>query len=148
MRSYSITSAGASFSYYSTDAHAKTVLGETFAPIGWELQASNKQSALKDSDYVILHEVRVSDSMGSISQPGLVSRTNRPMGTSKTDDAATSNYISIPGLIRRYELDNVAPYRYYRLKILSAEGYQNKVKIADFGLRDGNNSYAGFITLR
>ena len=61
----------------------------------------------------------------------------------------TQDYVSIPGLIRSYEIDNTTAYRYYRLKILSAEKpADKKCKIADFGLRAGNTSYAGFITIR
>ena len=103
---------------------------------------------IKDSDYFVLHQVSISDP-NVPAQRGLVSRTNRPFGGIKSARKdLQENHISIPGLTRKYELDNFQPFRYYRLKILAAEGHQNKVKIADFGLRDGNNSYAGFVSLR
>ena len=94
---------------------------------------------------MILHEVQPLD-LDIPSQRGLISRTPRPLGV--RGRLLEEKHVSVPGLTRKYELDNLHPYRYYRLKILAAEGYQKKVKIADFGLRDGNKSYAGFIVLR
>ena len=63
--------------------------------------------------------------------------------------ARWNSYVCKPGAIRTLPVpgENQAAYRYYVLKILSADGNQGKVKIADFGLRTSNDSYAGFVRL-
>jgi phage-related protein len=62
---------------------------------------------------------------------------------------ARSSHISVPGLTRSFAIPNTSEYRYYRLKILSAENETAaQCKIADFGLRARNRGYAGFITIR
>jgi len=90
-------------------------------------------------------------------------------------DDLTTKDISVPGLIRSYPIVNATAYRYYRLKIIRADkqsgygretvpndhtqpdiGYGAKglfgrhanCRIADFGLRGKNNSYAGFVSIR
>ena len=68
----------------------------------------------------------------------------------RVDGVKHNTYVSVPGQVRLFTVPDlkVAPYRYYILKILAADGKEGKVKIADFGLRAGNESYAGFINLR
>jgi hypothetical protein len=67
----------------------------------------------------------------------------------EAEGAKHNSYVCIPGQVRLFTVpgDNMGAYRYYILKILGADGNQGKVKIADFGLRGSNESYAGFINL-
>ena len=147
--SYTITSAGADMKHYQDNSNATALFGGVYAPTSWELQATNTQSAgaeghgvggeaFEDSKYTILHKVEND-----------VPVQSSPVPLNVGSDADTKDYVSIPGLIRAYEIDNSTAFRYYRLKIISAErSADKKVKIADFGLRGSNPSYAGFVTIR
>ena len=72
----------------------------------------------------------------------------------EVEGALHNSYVSVPGAIRYFQIpeENKGSFRYYILKILDADGSAagdavQKVKIADFGLRGKNESYAGFIKL-
>jgi hypothetical protein len=145
--SYTITSAGADMKYYQTYSNVNSLFGTVYAPTSWELQATNAGNGhgvggepLEDSKYTVLD--RVENDVPRQQNPV-------PLQVGLNTAAMSKDYVSIPGLIRSYEIDNTTAYRYYRLKILSAERpAHKKCKIADFGLRAGNTSYAGFITIR
>ena len=141
VQSYTIASAGASPSHYSTEANAKIMLSDVYAPTTWEMQATNLNPSdfPNDSDWELLHRVRDN-----------VPKQSLPVNL-KTQDASTElndkSYVSIPGLIRAFPINNLRKFRYYRLKIISAEHEADKkCKIADFGLRSSNRGYAGFIS--
>ena len=72
--------------------------------------------------------------------------TNQKQSVS-AEGSKHNSYVSVPGNVRFYEIpdEKQSNFRYYILKIIGADGNQGKVKIADFGLRGGNESYAGFI---
>ena len=143
--SYTITSAGADMKHYQINSNASALFGSVYAPTSWELQATNAGNGhgvggepFEDSKYTVLHRVEND-----------IPRQQNPVPLQVSSAINTQDYVSIPGLIRSYQIDNTTAYRYYRLKILSAErSADKKCKIADFGLRAGNTSYAGFITIR
>ena len=152
--SYTITSAGADMKHYQQKNNSQAIFESVHTPISWELQATNSKNSavsynspggepLEDVKYTVLHRV-TND----------VPRQENPVPLKVETKTADQDYVSIPGLIRSYEIDNTTAYRYYRLKILNAEGKNSRgaslglCKIADFGLRGGNTSYAGFITVR
>ena len=160
---YTITSAGASAEYFSEEK-LERVYGEVFSPVSWKLFGSNASSdqLLSDSDMTLLSHMRV-DQMGfpraQIAPEGSSIR-NADNITSFTDPTKQlepktveghkhNSYVCVPGATRGYKIDPriQGTYRYYILKILSADGNQGKVKIADFGLRAKNSSYAGFISV-
>lgn len=140
--SYTIASAGASPEHYASQDDAATMFAEVYAPTDWELQACNKNANdfPDDNDWDTLHIIRND-----------IPRQTRPVpllseNSNSTEDNDKS-YVSVPGLIRQYTFRNDTKYRYYRLKINSAEhASDKKCKIADFGLRYINRGYAGFIS--
>lgn len=152
--SYTITSAGADMKHYQTNSNATTLFGSVYAPTSWELQATNAGNGhgvggepFEDSKYTVLH--RVFDDTPKQQNPVPLNVFIGVDSTVAFNKDNEQDYVSVPGLIRSYEIDNTTAYRYYRLKILSAEKpAHKKCKIADFGLRAGNTSYAGFITIR
>jgi len=159
VKSYTLSSAGASADYYN-DTRLETIFGEVFAPTEWKLFGSNANSdlLLRDSDMVLLHHMRNFSYMPGIR---IVKEGSKVRDASRIDDpgdqlfileaegAKHNSYVCIPGQVRLFTVpgDNMGAYRYYILKILGADGNQGKVKIADFGLRGSNESYAGFINL-
>lgn len=165
VKSYTIGSAGASASYFNngaaSEARLKTILGNVFAPVHWKLFGSNANSdeLLRDSDMILLHEFKHFSHQPAIqvaaegSQVRDASFTDNP--TKQRDSLTTveghkyNSYACVPGQVRLFTVPDLkrAAYRYYILKILGADGNQGKVKIADFGLRGSNESYAGFINL-
>tara|TARA_Y100000034_G_scaffold64771_1_gene78397 strand:- start:1501 stop:5985 length:4485 start_codon:yes stop_codon:yes gene_type:complete len=164
VKSYTIGSAGASASYFNNGAASetrlKTILGNVFAPVHWKLFGSNANSdeLLRDSDMILLHEFRHFSHQPAIqiaaegSQVRDASFTDNPAKqlTQITVEGSKHNsYACVPGQVRLFTVPDLkrAAYRYYILKILGADGNQGKVKIADFGLRGSNESYAGFINL-
>ena len=142
VKSYTIASAGASPEHYSDKTRAATMFAEVYAPTDWELQATNKDVGLhpNEKDWEILHIVRNDVPRQTSPRPLIVKNSN---STEEND----KSYVSIPGLIRSYPINNDKKYRHYRLKINSAEHpSEKKCKIADFGLRYSNRGYAGFIS--
>ena len=170
VKNYTITSAGASASYFNntteeaSETRLKTILGNVFAPTHWKLIGANsvpdiKVAALHDSDMILLHEMKHFSSMprltpvlenAKVYDGSLTDNPTKQLTPVRVDGVKHNTYVSVPGQVRLFTVPDlkVAPYRYYILKILAADGNEGKVKIADFGLRAGNESYAGFINLR
>jgi hypothetical protein len=142
VESYTIASAGASPSHYSTESNAQTMFSDVYAPTSWELHGTNVKEHAGNKSWTILHVV--TDNVPKQTLP--VSLQPPTVGGSSTEENDKS-YVSIPGLIRAFPINNYEKFRYYRLKIISAEHKADKkCKIADFGLRSTNRSYAGFIS--
>ena len=142
VQSYTIASAGASPEHYSDKDRAATMFAEVYAPTDWELQATNKDVGLhpNEKDWEVLHVVRNDVPRQRLPRPLTIKN-------SKSTEENDKSYVSIPGLIRSYPINNDKKYRHYRLKINSAEhASDKKCKIADFGLRYSNRGYAGFIS--
>lgn len=139
VESYTIASAGASPSHYSTESNAKTMFSDVYAPTSWQLEATNVTNHPNDTDWKVLHIVKND-----------VPKQVLPVPLVATGPSAQKNdksYVSVPGLIRAFPINNHEKFRYYRLKIISAEHEEDKkCKIADFGLRSSNRGYAGFIS--
>ena len=170
VKNYTITSAGASASYFNntteeaSETRLKTILGNVFAPTHWKLFGANsvpdiKVAALHDSDMILLHEMKHFSNMprltpvpenAKVYDGSLTDNPTKQVTPVRVDGVKHNTYVSVPGQVRLFTVPDlkVAPYRYYILKILAADGNEGKVKIADFGLRAGNESYAGFINLR
>ena len=142
VESYTIASAGASPSQYSTESNAKTMFSDVYAPTSWELHGTNIMDHTEDKAWTVLHVVT-----DNVPKQTLPVRLQPPtIGGSSTEENDKS-YVSIPGLIREFPVNNYEKFRYYRLKIISAEhAADKKCKIADFGLRSTNRGYAGFIS--
>ena len=158
-RSYTISSAGASAEYYSEEK-LKKIFGEVFAPVEWKLFGSNVDSdeLQGDENMKLLHHVRDVSRMpyAEISKPN--SKVHNSDYTDSPEEQKAlvtvegskhNSYVSVPGAVRNFNIPVAQQdyYRYYILKILAADGNQGIVKIADFGLRGLNDSYAGFIRL-
>ena len=142
VESYTIVSAGASPSHYSTESNAKTMFSDIYAPTSWELHGTNTTDHVENKSWKVLHVV--TDNVPKQTLP--VSLKPPTVGGSSTEENDKS-YVSIPGLIRAFPINNYEKFRYYRLKIISAEhAADKKCKIADFGLRSTNRGYAGFIS--
>ena len=142
VESYTIASAGASPSYYSSESNATAMFSEVYAPVSWELHGTNIKDHAEDKAWTVLHVVT-----DNVPKQILPVRLQPPtIGGSSTEENDKS-YVSIPGLIRGFPVNNYEKFRYYRLKIISAEhAADKKCKIADFGLRSANRGYAGFIS--
>ena len=174
--SYSIASVGADLKHYQTYLNRYNALTGVVAPLTWDLQATNISNGhgrggepVSDKDWVRLdrQSFNVNEADWGIPRDhygaSLKSDSKEFIGY-VPDIAQTpqwSNSISTPGLIRFYSIDNDTAYRYYRLKIYTAEKRRggdwgvnpeswqySKCRIADFGLRGKNNSYAGFVPIR
>ena len=65
----------------------------------------------------------------------------------KAEGDKHNSYVCVPGALRDFIVAKPGVYRYYIFKILSADGNQGKVKIADLAFRDVNTNYAGFIKI-
>ena len=177
VQSYSIASVGADLKHYHIYSIREQILTGVITPLTWELQATNQQEAGKvgqgrggeavnDKDWVILdsQSFNVNDADWGIPRDhygaNLKSETRQWIGLvpGVNQEQVYSRAISTPGLIRFYSIDNDTAYRFFRLKIYTAEksrggdyGGQDtfsKCRIADFGLRGKNDSYAGLISIR
>ena len=159
VKSYTISSAGASAEYYSEEK-LERVFGEVYAPTEWMLFGSNVSSDQLngDNDMTLLHHMRHFSHMPNAVIAAEGSSVRDADGIETGDDQTVNktvigsrwnSYVCKPGAIRTFLVpgENQAAYRYYVLKILSADGNQGKVKIADLGLRTANDSYAGFVRL-
>ena len=154
---YTITSAGASPEYYS-DSTYKQIFGEVFSPTHWKLFGSNASSdvLLRDSDMTLLDERRHESKMPKlqpVQEGASVLDANFLQDKDLQDDLETAqgdkhnSYVCVPGALRDFIVGKPGVYRYYIFKILSADGNQGKVKIADLAFRDINTNYAGFIKI-
>jgi hypothetical protein len=160
VESYTITSAGASAEYFSEEKLEK-VYGEVFSPTSWKLFGSNivSDKLLRDSDMTLLSHSTINQSF--FNRAKIVTEGTRVMDADYLETPEEqkvpklfegdkfNSYVCKPGVTRGYAIDTAyqGTYRYYILKILAADGDQGKVKIADFGLRGKNSSYAGFIAV-
>jgi len=145
VESYTIASAGAGTGHYATEANAQAMFSQVYAPTSWRLEATNVEDHPNDTDWKVLHIVN-----NDVPKQSLPASLETKSASDAGADGAVTNdksYVSVPGLIRAYPINNYEKFRYYRLKIISAEHEADKkCKIADFGLRCSNRGYAGFIS--
>ena len=163
---YHIASAGASESHYASNT-TQSVFGTVFAPTRWQLYGYNgtPDGLNGDSDMTLLHSkydpnfmprAAVVKEGSSVYDADFTDLKAEQKVRVKVDGTKHNSYVSVPGAIRYFKIpeENKGSYRYYVLKILDSDGSgggvgdtTQKVKIADFGLRGKNESFAGFIKL-
>jgi hypothetical protein len=158
-----------------TVTQLEKVMGEVFAPVEWVLFGSNANSdQLKGNETTDVSNMTPLSWFFDISVSKKINAYIPPAGSRNLTDNSPEDptlsqeeieasqralqtvvgdkwnyYVSLPGNTRLIPIaaEHQAAYRYYILKIISADGNQGKVKIADFGLRGKNESYGGFIKL-
>lgn len=161
---YHIASAGASESHYASNS-TESVFGTVFAPTRWQLYGYNgaPDGLNGDSDMTLLHtkvhhnfmpKARIVSPNSKVYDADYTENKEQQKSLIEVEGSLHNSYVSVPGAIRYFQIpeENKGSFRYYILKILDADGSADgdavqKVKIADFGLRGKNESYAGFIKL-